>query len=110
LRNQRSGVAATHGFRHETARARLVRHLLSPICPLRGGIRAQCWAAVRAAAADAAAGNNQPSYARQLRSELKIRSALPFGELRAQADSVAREYRELDVEIQRSNWEVDLLD
>jgi hypothetical protein len=61
-------------------------------------------------AADAAAGNNQPSYARQLRSELKILSALPVGELRAQADSVAREYRELDVEIQRSNWEVDLLD
>lgn len=61
-------------------------------------------------AADAAAGNNQPTYARQLRSELKIMSALRVGELRAQADDVAREYRELDVEIQRSNWEVDLLD
>jgi hypothetical protein len=61
-------------------------------------------------AADAAAGSNQPSYARQLRSELKIMSALPVGDLRAQADEVAREYRELDVEIQRSNWEVDLLD
>ncbi len=33
LHNQRSSVAATHGFRHETARARLVRHLLSPSAP-----------------------------------------------------------------------------
>lgn len=61
-------------------------------------------------AADAAVGNNQPSYARQLRSELKMLSALPVAELRAQADDVARELRELDVRIQRSNWEVELLD
>lgn len=61
-------------------------------------------------AADAAAGVNQPGYARQLRSELKMFSALPVGELRAQADRVAQEVRELDVRIQRSNWEVDLLD
>jgi hypothetical protein len=62
------------------------------------------------AAADAAAGNNQPGYSRQLRSELKMLSALPVAELRAQADELARELRELDVRIQRSNWEVDLLD
>ncbi|OBA78513.1 hypothetical protein A9W99_22775 [Mycobacterium sp. 1164966.3] len=62
------------------------------------------------AAADAAAGTNQPGYARQLRSELKMLSALPVAELRAQADDVARELRELDVRIQRSNWEVELLD
>jgi hypothetical protein len=36
--------------------------------------------------------------------------ALPVADLRARADQVARELRELDVRIQRSNWEVDLLD
>jgi hypothetical protein len=62
------------------------------------------------AAADAAAGKSQPGYARQLRSELKMLSALPVAELRARADDLARELRELDVRIQRSNWEVELLD
>jgi hypothetical protein len=61
-------------------------------------------------AADAAAGASQPGYARQLRSELKMLSALPVAQLRARADDLARELRELDVRIQRSNWEVDLLD
>jgi hypothetical protein len=61
-------------------------------------------------AADAAAGNNQSGHSRQLRSELKMLSALPVADLRARADQVARELRELDVRIQRSNWEVDLLD
>ncbi len=37
-------------------------------------------------------------------------SALPVAELRGQADDLARELRELDVRIQRSNWEVELLD
>lgn len=36
--------------------------------------------------------------------------ALPVAELRAQADELARELRELDVRIQQSNWEVELLD
>ncbi|MFI6311023.1 DIP1984 family protein [Nocardia fusca] len=61
-------------------------------------------------AADAAAGKNRGGYARQLRSELKILSALPVAELRAQADGLATQLRELDVRIQRANWEVDLLD
>lgn len=65
---------------------------------------------VVSAAADAAAGTSHPGYARQLRSELKMLSALPVAELRGQADDVARELRELDVRIQRSNWAVDLLD
>ncbi|MDH6111503.1 hypothetical protein P3T36_004657 [Kitasatospora sp. MAP12-15] len=59
------------------------------------------------AAADAAAGRGG---VRQLRSELKMLSALPVAELRAQADLLAREIREIDVEIQRTNWTVDLLD
>ena len=62
------------------------------------------------AAADSAAGKNQPGFQRQLRSELKMLSALLVAELRSQADQLARELRELDVRIQSSNWEVDLLD
>ncbi|MGV0633927.1 DIP1984 family protein [Mycolicibacillus trivialis] len=61
-------------------------------------------------AADAAAGNNQGGYTRQLRSELKMLSALPVAELRSRADEVAKALRELDVRIQRANWEVDLLE
>lgn len=61
-------------------------------------------------AADAAAGSTQQGYSRQLRSELKMLSALTVTDVRAQADQVARELRELDVRIQRSNWEVDLLE
>ncbi|WP_318209015.1 MULTISPECIES: DIP1984 family protein [unclassified Streptomyces] len=61
-------------------------------------------------AADAAAGRDQQGRVRQLRSELKMLSAFPVAPLRAQADVLAREIREVDVLIQRSNWEVDLLD
>jgi hypothetical protein len=62
------------------------------------------------AAADAAAGKGERGYGRQLRSELMMLSALPVAELRARADVIAREIREVDVRIQRTNWEVDLLD
>ncbi|MEV8530165.1 DIP1984 family protein [Streptomyces sp. NPDC052000] len=62
------------------------------------------------AAADAAAGTGDRGYGRQLRSELVVLSALPVAELRAQADALAKEIREVDVRIQRTNWEVDLLD
>jgi hypothetical protein len=66
--------------------------------------------AVITAAADAAAGRDQRGAGRQLRSELVMLSALPVAELRAQADVLAREIRELDTRIQRKNWEADLLD
>lgn len=49
-------------------------------------------------------------YGRRLRSELMVLSALPVAELRGQADVPAREIREVDVRIQRTNREVDLLD
>lgn len=62
------------------------------------------------AAADAAAGTGERGYGRQLRSELVTLSALPVAELRGQADVLAREIREIDVRIQRTNWEVDLLE
>jgi len=65
---------------------------------------------VVSAVADAAAGGSQGGFGRQLRSELKMLAALPVAELRAQADEIARQLRELDVRIQRANWEVDLLD
>lgn len=61
------------------------------------------------AAADAAAGRGQ-GMGRQLRSELKILTALPVAQLRAQADDLARQIRELDVRIQQSNWQFDLLE
>jgi hypothetical protein len=56
-------------------------------------------------AADAAAGER--GY-RQLRSELRRLPALPVRELRERADVAARELRELDAAIQRTNWEVEL--
>ncbi|MFI9307348.1 DIP1984 family protein [Streptomyces triculaminicus] len=62
------------------------------------------------AAADAAAGTGERGYGRQLRSELMVLSALPVAELRRQADDIAREIREIDMRIQRANWEADLLD
>jgi len=62
------------------------------------------------AAADAAAGKSQAGMGRQLRSELKMLAALPVAELRSQADDLARQVRELDVRIQQSNWEFDLME
>ncbi|MEV4602111.1 DIP1984 family protein [Amycolatopsis sp. NPDC049253] len=59
-------------------------------------------------AADAAAGRGQ-GVGRQLRSELRQLAALPVSELREQADRVALELRHLDIDIQRTNWEADLL-
>ncbi|MCF6523387.1 DIP1984 family protein [Streptomyces sp. JJ36] len=61
------------------------------------------------ASADAAAGKGERGYVRQMRSELMMLSALPVADLRAQADVLAREIRRLDMRIQRTNWEVDLL-
>jgi hypothetical protein len=61
------------------------------------------------AAADAAVRDNR-GWGRQMRSELTYISALPVADLRGQADDVARQIRELDIDIQRTNWEVELLD
>jgi hypothetical protein len=60
-------------------------------------------------AADATVGKDQRAF-RQLRSELKMIPALPVAELRGHADELARELREVDTLIQRTNWEADLLD
>lgn len=61
------------------------------------------------AAADAAVGRDHRG-GRQLRSELRMLPALPVAELRVQADELAKELRELDMRIQRVNWEADLLE
>lgn len=61
-------------------------------------------------AADAAAGKDSQGYGRQLRSELPYISALDVRELREQADQVAREIREVDLAVQRVNWEAELAD
>ena len=67
--------------------------------------------AVVTAAADASAGKDQRGLVvRQLRSELTMLSALPVAELRAQADVLARQIRDLDTRIQRTNWEADLVE
>ncbi|MFG1916868.1 DIP1984 family protein [Micromonospora sp. NPDC048898] len=62
------------------------------------------------AAADAAAGSGRGHVARQLRSELTMLAALPVAELRGRADGLAGQLRDLEVRIQRTNWEADLLD
>lgn len=61
-------------------------------------------------AADAASGRERFGGFRQLRSELRTLPALPVRELRSTVDDLARQHRELDVAIQRANWEADLLD
>lgn len=58
------------------------------------------------AAAAASGANDQ--FLRQMRSELRQISALPVAELRARADAVAQQLRELDNRIQQANWLHDL--
>lgn len=59
--------------------------------------------------ADAASGASS-QRPRQLRSELREIAALPVDELRTTADATAKEARELDMQIQQRNWEVDVVD
>ena len=59
--------------------------------------------------ADAGAGAGV-SVGRQMRSELRVMSAVAVDELRATADDIAKELRQLDLRIQEKNWEVELLD
>ena len=60
-------------------------------------------------AAAGAAGGSSSGY-RQLRSELKMIPALSVTELRSEADDLGRQIREVDMLIQRTNWEADLLE
>jgi len=66
--------------------------------------------ALHTSAADAAPGRAAGAGVRQMRSELRYLSALPVNDLRASADEVAKEQREIDLRIQETNWEVELVD
>lgn len=62
------------------------------------------------AVADAASGNDQRGWARQMRSELRFVSAVSVADLRREADDLSRELRELDTKLQAANWTTELLD
>jgi hypothetical protein len=64
---------------------------------------------VLSSVADAAAGDSLRGY-RHMRSELRYLAAVPVSDLRAAADDLARQSRDLDVQIQRVNWDADLSD
>jgi hypothetical protein len=50
------------------------------------------------------------SGARYTKSEVRFYSTIPVADLQAQADRLAREYRELDAQIQAQNWQADLIE
>lgn len=50
------------------------------------------------------------AWARQMRSELRVITAVPVADLRAEVNDLARRHRELDVQIQQANWTTDLID
>jgi len=56
----------------------------------------------------AAAASGSAGMIRQMRSELRQVSALPVAQVRARADAVAAELRELDNRIQHANWTSEL--
>ena len=62
------------------------------------------------AVADAGAGGDGIGWARQLRSELQLVSAVQVPDLRAEADQIAESRRRLDVRIQQAGWSAELLD
>jgi Family of unknown function (DUF6847) len=67
------------------------------------------------AVADAAAGHQGAGargwdVARQMRSELRQLTDVPVGDLRREADDLARRHRELDIRLQGANWATDLVE
>jgi len=64
------------------------------------------------AVAEAGAGQEKRGYTaiRQTRTELKFVSAVPVAELRRQADDLARQLRDLDAQIQQTDWSADLIE
>lgn len=49
-----------------------------------------------------------PEHTRYSRSEIKMLSAVDVREIRKQADEIAKQHRQLDTQIQQSNWLNDL--
>ena len=67
------------------------------------------------AVADAAAGHRGGPEIhmwaeRQMRSELRQLTDVPVGDLRREADDLARQHRELDVRLQAANWATELIE
>lgn len=64
------------------------------------------------AVADAAAGTGEDgaNWGRQLRSELREITDVPVGDLRQEADDLAKQYREVDLRIQAANWATELVE
>jgi hypothetical protein len=60
--------------------------------------------------ADAAAGNDDGRWGRQLRSELRYVTPVPVADLRREADDLAKQFRELDTRLQAANWTVELIE
>ena len=51
-----------------------------------------------------------PSRDRFTRTEIKFVPTVSVGDIRKEADRIAKEYRELDAQIQAKNWEAELIE
>jgi Family of unknown function (DUF6847) len=55
------------------------------------------------------AGSGSSRWDRYSKSEVRYVMTLPVGKLRAEADQLAKRYRELDLQIQELNWKTELI-
>ncbi len=55
------------------------------------------------------AGSASPRWDRYSKSEVRYVMTVPVGRLRADADQLAKRYRELDLRIQELNWRTELI-
>lgn len=55
------------------------------------------------------AGSASPRWDRYSKSEVRYVMTVPVGKLRADADQLAKRYRELDLRIQELNWKTELI-
>jgi hypothetical protein len=55
------------------------------------------------------AGAGSLRWDRHSRSEVRYVMTAPVGKLRADADQLAKRYRELDLRIQELNWKIELI-
>lgn len=60
--------------------------------------------------ADAASSGDGFGWGRRMRSELRMLTDVNVSALRAEADGLARDYRELDTMLQSANWTTELAD
>lgn len=55
------------------------------------------------------AGSASPRWDRYSKSEVRYVMTVPVGKLRAEADQLAKRFRELDLRIQELNWKTELI-